>query len=290
MFGPSASALRVGNSSTPAVALRAAALARPLRASGAVLAVASRPFIASAAAALTKPKPVEYSERKLLKFSPTQLCDVVASVSEYARFVPYCTRATMHSPYQPLPTGLPAPLIAKLRAVPKPLPGVTAALRTPSSSDITAMSATLGVGFGQLSESYTSRVTRLTPHLVVAEAQPSALFTDLLHVWSFAPGPVPNSTWVDIYLKFTFRSGLHAGVAAVFFDQVNRQTIQAFEERARIVYAVPRTKPVAASAGVATAAKAAAVTAAAAAKAKVTAAPTRAGVAAAARAVTAASK
>ncbi|KAJ3368717.1 Coenzyme Q-binding protein COQ10 B, mitochondrial [Allomyces arbusculus] len=287
MFGPSASGLRVSGSSKAAVSLRAAALTRPLRASGALLAVTSRPFFASAAAVLTKPKPVEYSERKLLKFSPTQLCDVVANVNEYAQFVPYCTRATMHTPYQPLPTGLPAPLIAKLRAVPKPLPGVTVALRVPSSADFTAMSATLGVGFGQLSESYTSRVTRLTPHLVVAEAQPSALFTDLLHVWSFAQGPVPNSTWVDIYLKFTFRSGLHAGVAAVFFDQVNRQTIQAFEERARIVYAAPRTV---ASAGVATAAKAAAVTAAAAAKAKVAAAPTRAGVAAAARAVTATSK
>ncbi|ORZ37223.1 hypothetical protein BCR44DRAFT_136497 [Catenaria anguillulae PL171] len=259
-----------------------------------------RTFLSLAARALAPPKPVEYSERKLLKFTPKQLFDLVSNVNDYKRFVPYCVGSVVHSvdklngvpPHLPAllhsaplsirrlipqaghqpkassqphihrvpPTRAAAAAIAAAAVGSTPSPALASTTTGPIASGSVAvaqpnqnhhehahqvhqMLASLDVGFSGLKESYTSRVTCVDPNLVIAEASNSSLFTNLLTVWAFTKGPVPHSTFVDFYIQFTFRSGFHAQLADMFFHQLSRQNMLAFEARARDLYGLNGTGP-----------------------------------------------
>ncbi|KAI9217922.1 dehydrase and lipid transport-domain-containing protein [Blastocladiella britannica] len=201
------------------------------------------------------PRPVEHAERKLLRHAPAQLYAMVSNVDEYRRFVPYCTASVVHDARR-MSAGMPPHLPAMLRSaplavrravsdasVPVTAPVVAASQpvtvvpsKAPPAAEVFQMMASLDVGFSGLSESYTSRVTCVDQSLVLAEASNTSLFSSLITVWHFAPGPTPGSSMVDFYLQFTFRSGLHARLASLFFDTVAQQTMAAFERRAAELY------------------------------------------------------
>ncbi|KAI9182985.1 Coenzyme Q-binding protein coq10, mitochondrial [Blastocladiella emersonii ATCC 22665] len=201
---------------------------------------------------MLSPKPVEYTERKMLKFTPKQLFDLVSNVNDYTHFVPYCVASEVHTVERlaAVPAHLPALLktaplavrksagvvVASGQQVSDPSAGAGAAATPPAPPAVHQMLASLDVGFSGLRESYTSRVTCIDSALVVAEASNTSLFTTLTNVWSFTSGPVPGTTFVDFYIHFTFRSGFHAQLADMFFTQINRQTMAAFETRARALY------------------------------------------------------
>lgn len=95
--------------------------------------------------------------------------------------------------------------------------------------------AELGVGFRLFSERYTSLV-RLDPERrVKATASESHLFDYLVNEWRFRPGPQPGTTWLQFLVDFRFRSPLYRTAVDLFFNEVVKQMVRAFEQRALVL-------------------------------------------------------
>jgi coenzyme Q-binding protein COQ10 len=87
-------------------------------------------------------------------------------------------------------------------------------------------------------EKYTSRVTFDRPNIINAKCIDGKLFKHLETQWKFTDGlpHLKNSCTLDFSLSFEFRSYLHSHLVHVFFDEMARQTVNAFLKRAEILY------------------------------------------------------
>ncbi|KAK9867614.1 hypothetical protein WJX84_008733 [Apatococcus fuscideae] len=160
----------------------------------------------------------KYTERKLIGYSPQQLYTVVAGIEHYKDFVPWCVRSSItHQP----------------------------------SADY--LEAELEVGFKLFTERYTSKVTLHKPNKVFSAVADSTLFDHLDSTWEFHKGPTPTTTWLTFGVDFAFKSPLYKHVATVFFDEVVKRMMNAFETRCRALYGpshahrpAPQHRPIAA--------------------------------------------
>ena len=138
-----------------------------------------------------------HSETKHLPYSPEQLFDLVADVGRYDEFLPWVT-----------------------------------AVRVRSASE-TEMVADLIVGFKALKETFTSRVKKDRPRQIDIDYVDGPL--KFLHNhWKFRA--VPGGTEVDFCVDFAFRNRLFEALAGQMFDRALRRMINAFEERAAVLY------------------------------------------------------
>ncbi|CAG9467478.1 unnamed protein product [Pedinophyceae sp. YPF-701] len=146
----------------------------------------------------------KYHERKLLHYSPDQLYSVVSDVPKYSSFVPWCVGS-----------------------------------KVVGNEGENVMLAELEVGFQMLSERYTSRVELEEGRAVKSRVVDSALFHHLDSTWRMLPGPRPGTAWLSFEVDFSFASPLHAQLAHVFFDEVVRRMMAAFEGRCAELYGGP---------------------------------------------------
>lgn len=146
----------------------------------------------------------QHREVRTVPFSAREVYAVVADVDSYADFVPWCTESLVTD-----------------------------------RADSLCMIARLSVGFRALSESYSSVVTLDPGRSVKVDVPRSNLFDYLVNDWTFKPlcsDPDEKMSELSFHLRFAFRNPLYQQATDLFFEQVARQMVSAFEGRCHRLY------------------------------------------------------
>ena len=141
-----------------------------------------------------------HAEKKILRYTPEQMFDLVADVRRYPEFLPWCQAARV------------------------------------LSRNETELVADLTIGFRLFRESFRSRVTLDRPGHVHVRYE-TGPFRYLNNHWRFTS--VPAGTEVDFFVDFEFRSALLQAVIGMVFNEAVRLMVRAFERRARAMYGRP---------------------------------------------------
>jgi coenzyme Q-binding protein COQ10 len=95
------------------------------------------------------------------------------------------------------------------------------------------MVADLIVGYSALKETFSSRVKKRRPEKIDIDYIEGPL-KHLHNHWKFRA--VPGGTEVDFCVDFAFRNRIFEALAGQMFDRALRRMINAFEERAAVLY------------------------------------------------------
>ena len=143
-----------------------------------------------------------HAERKVVRFAPRQLYDLVADVPRYPEFLPWCTAARVRRQEGP---GREIDEIA--------------------------------IGFGPFHEKFVSRVV-LTPDDPagprIETTGTEGPFKQLASRWQFRSHP--EGTEIEFSLEFEFRSLLLQHTVRVLFAEAVKRMVAAFEARAAQLY------------------------------------------------------
>ena len=142
-------------------------------------------------------------ERKILPYSVQQMFDLVADVERYKDFAPWCIASRI----------------------------------TRRESD-SIFFADLIVGYKMIRERFSSKVILNRPHHLYIEYLQGPL-KHLKNHWRFTPGQNGSECIVDFSVEFEFQNNILQGLAHVFFQEVIRRMVGAFEQRAADLYGPP---------------------------------------------------
>jgi coenzyme Q-binding protein COQ10 len=138
-----------------------------------------------------------HAEKRILRYTPEQLFDLVADVRRYPEFLPWCVGARIVTQTE------------------------------------TELVADLTIGFKLFRETFRSRVQLDKPHEVRVRYE-NGPFRYLNNTWKFHP--VDGGTEVDFFVDFEFRSSLLQAVIGVVFNEAVRLMVRSFERRAMVLY------------------------------------------------------
>lgn len=137
-------------------------------------------------------------ETRRMPYSCEQMFDLVADVGRYAEFLPWV---------------------------------VATRIRSDSESE---MIADMMVGFKAIREKFTSRVQKHRPDHINVHYIDGPL-RDLDNSWDFRPIE-GGGCELDFCVEFTFRNAVFEALAGQYFDRAFRRMVEAFEQRAAVLY------------------------------------------------------
>jgi coenzyme Q-binding protein COQ10 len=142
---------------------------------------------------------LKHIEQKHLPYTPEQMFDLVADVARYNEFLPWCMASRIN--------------------------------RRESEA---VFYADLVVGYKLFRERFTSKVMLDRPHRIHIEYMKGPL-KNLKNNWGFIRQP-DGTCIIDFSVEFEFTNVALQALANMFFNEVVKRMVHAFEERAKILY------------------------------------------------------
>lgn len=142
---------------------------------------------------------LKHIEQKKLPYTAEQMFDLVADVASYQEFAPWC---------------------------------VASRINKRESADV--FYADLVVGYKMFRERFTSKVVLDRPHRIHIEYLKGPL-KNLRNNWEFRPAP-DGGCIIDFSVEFEFGNVALQALANMFFNEVVKRMVGAFEARAKQLY------------------------------------------------------
>jgi coenzyme Q-binding protein COQ10 len=142
---------------------------------------------------------LSHVEQKILPYSPAQMFDLVAAVDAYKEFAPWCL-----------------------------------ASRIKKWEGDRVFYADLIVGYKVFREKFSSKVILTPKEEITIEYQEGPL-KNLTNHWKFSETPEGHCL-IDFSVEFEFKNGALQSLATMFFNEVVKRMITAFEKRAAQIY------------------------------------------------------
>lgn len=140
-----------------------------------------------------------HAEKRTLPYSQEQLFTLVAEVEKYPEFLPWCLSSRI----------------------------------TKREGD-EVFFADLIIGYKMVREKFTSKVV-LDPCNAIRVEYLRGPLKYLSNKWQFIPEPDGSCT-IDFYVDFEFRNLVFQKLMGVFFNEIVRRMVDAFEKRAKDLY------------------------------------------------------
>lgn len=138
-----------------------------------------------------------HAEKRDLPYTPEQMFALVADVDKYPEFLPWCISSRI----------------------------------TKREGDV--FFADLIIGYKMVREKFTSKVILGPPNSIRVEYLKGPL-KYLSNKWEFIPRD--GGCTIDFYVDFEFRNAFFQSLMGVFFNEVVRRMVSAFEQRAKDLY------------------------------------------------------
>jgi len=138
-----------------------------------------------------------HAEKKDLPYTAEQMFALVADVEKYPEFLPWCLSSRI----------------------------------TKHEGDV--FYADLVIGYKLVREKFTSKVVLESPHAIRVEYLKGPL-KHLSNKWVFIPRE--GGCTIDFYVDFEFRNPFFRNLMGIFFNEIVRRMVSAFEDRAKDLY------------------------------------------------------
>jgi coenzyme Q-binding protein COQ10 len=146
----------------------------------------------------------QFSSKRRVKHSASEMFDLVADVERYPEFVPLCKSL-------------------KIRQ------------RTPKPDGTEIVVCDMTVSFKLIREAFTSEVTLDRPNLKILVKYLRGPFSNMENRWTFEPKS-EHACDVGFYISYEFRSRMLAILMGTMFETAFQRFAAAFEKRADVVY------------------------------------------------------
>ena len=143
-----------------------------------------------------------HAEKRVIPYRPEELYALVADVTRYPEFLPWC-------------------MAARIR-----------------EQDERALTADLIIGFQMFRERFTSYVDLNPEQYEINVKYAEGPFRYLSNSWRFLPHP--DGCEIDFYVDFEFNSRLLQSVIETLFTEAVKRMVKAFEDRANVLYGRPQ--------------------------------------------------
>ncbi len=141
-----------------------------------------------------------HHEKKILPYKKDELFELISDINSYPLFLPWCIGARI----------------------------------TEKNEDENIVFADLMIGYKMFREKFSSKVILEYPEKITVEYQ-SGPMKYLRNYWRLREMP-GGHTEIDFFVDFEFKSKVFESLSSMFFHEIVKRMINAFEDRAKEIY------------------------------------------------------